>query len=323
MRELAYMTIAEASRLIRAKQLSPVELTETLLSRIAAIDRIYHGFIFVASDAARRQAKVAEAEIMRGSWRGPMHGVPYAVKDIFDVVGMATTCHSKLRMGHRATGDATVVARLAEAGAVLLGKLALHEFATGGPTLELPWPAARNPWDLDTHPGGSSSGSAVAVSTGMVPGALGTDTGGSVRNPATCCGVVGMKPTYGTVSRAGVFPLAFSLDHVGPLTRTVEDNAILLQAMAGHDAADPASAKLQPTDFLAGIGRGVKGLKIGVIEHFYAADMIAVAEQSDGIAAAIDVLRRLGAERCRACRPRPADRDRASPWRRKAPRRRR
>jgi aspartyl-tRNA(Asn)/glutamyl-tRNA(Gln) amidotransferase subunit A len=296
MSELAYMTIAEASRLIRAKKLSPVELTDALLARIATIDGSYHAYIAVTADLARRQAKAAEAEIMRGNWRGPMHGVPYAAKDIFDVAGMATTCHSKLRMNHRAASDATAVARLGEAGAVLLGKLALHEFATGGPTHELPWPAARNPWDLDLHPGGSSSGSGVAVATGTAPGALGTDTGGSVRNPATCCGVVGMKPTYGTVSRVGVFPLAFSLDHVGPLTRTVEDNAILLQAMAGHDVADPASARRAPTDFLAGIGRGVKGLKIGVIEHFYAKDMIAAPEQSVAIAEAIDVLRRLGAE---------------------------
>jgi aspartyl-tRNA(Asn)/glutamyl-tRNA(Gln) amidotransferase subunit A len=296
MSELAYMTIAEASRLIRARKLSPVELTEALLARIAAIDGTYHAYIAVTPDLARPQAKAAEAEIMRGAWRGPLHGAPYAAKDIFDVAGMATTCHSKLRMNHRAASDAAAVARLAEAGAVLLGKLALHEFAIGGPTLDLPWPAARNPWDLDLHPGGSSSGSGVAVATGMAPSALGTDTGGSVRNPATCCGVVGMKPTYGTVSRAGVFPLAFSLDHVGPLARTVEDNALLLQAMAGHDAADPASARRAPADFLAGIGRGVKGLKIGVIEHFYAEDMIAAPEQSTAIAAAIEVLRRLGAE---------------------------
>ena len=296
MSELAYMTIAEASRLIRARKLSPVELTAALLARIAAIDGTYHAYIAVTSDLARRQAKAAEAEVMRGTWRGAMHGVPYAAKDIFDVTGTATTCHSKLRMNHRAAGDASVIARLAEAGAVLLGKLALHEFANGGPTLELPWPAARNPWNLNLHPGGSSSGSGVAVATGTAPGALGTDTGGSVRNPATCCGVVGMKPTYGMVSRAGVFPLAFSLDHVGPLTRTVEDNAILLQAMAGHDAADPTSTRRPPADFSAGIGRGVKGLKIGVIEHFYADDLIAAVEQSAGIAVAIDVLRRLGAE---------------------------
>jgi aspartyl-tRNA(Asn)/glutamyl-tRNA(Gln) amidotransferase subunit A len=157
-------------------------------------------------------------------------------------------------------------------------------------------PAARNPWNLDLHPGGSSSGSAVAVAIGMAPGALGTDTGGSVRNPATCCGVVGMKPTYGTVSRAGVFPLAFSLDHVGPLTRTVEDNAILLQAMAGHDTADPASARRPPADFAAEIDAGVKGLKIGLIAHFYTEDMIAASEQAAAIAHAADALRRLGAE---------------------------
>jgi aspartyl-tRNA(Asn)/glutamyl-tRNA(Gln) amidotransferase subunit A len=296
MSDLPYLTIAEASRLIRARKLSPVEFVQALLARITSIDPTYHAFIAVMEDAALAEAKTAKAEVMRGNWRGPMHGVPYAAKDSFDVAGMATTCHSKLRIDHRATSDASAIMRLRDAGAVLLGKLALHEFATGGPTLELPWPAARNPWNLDLHPGGSSSGSAVAVAIGMAPGALGTDTGGSVRNPATCCGVVGMKPTYGTVSRAGVFPLAFSLDHVGPLTRTVEDNAILLQAMAGHDVADPASARRAPTDFLAGIGRGVKGLKIGVIEHFYAKDTIAASEQSVAIAEAIDVLRRLDAE---------------------------
>jgi aspartyl-tRNA(Asn)/glutamyl-tRNA(Gln) amidotransferase subunit A len=222
--------------------------------------------------------------------------VPYAAKDIFDVAGTATTCHSKLRIEHRAAADATAIVKLRDAGAVLLGKLALHEFATGGPTQDLPWPAARNPWNIDLHPGGSSSGSAVAVAIGTAPGALGTDTGGSVRNPATCCGVVGMKPTYGTVSRAGVFPLAFSLDHVGPLTRTVEDNAIMLQAIAGHDAADPASARREPAQFAADLNAGVKGLRIGVIAHFYDEDMIAVPEQSTAIASAIDVLRRLGAE---------------------------
>jgi aspartyl-tRNA(Asn)/glutamyl-tRNA(Gln) amidotransferase subunit A len=296
MSDLPYLTIAEASRLIRARKLSPVEFVQALLARIAAIDATYHAFIEVMEDAALAEAKTAEAEIMRGNWRGPMHGVPYAAKDIFDVDGMATTCHSKLRIDHRARGDASAIMRLRDAGAVLLGKLALHEFATGGPTLELPWPAARNPWNLDLHPGGSSSGSAVAVAIGMAPGALGTDTGGSVRNPATCCGVVGMKPTYGTVSRAGVFPLAFSLDHVGPLTRTVEDNAILLQAMAGHDTADPASARRPPADFAAEIDAGVKGLKIGLIAHFYTEDMIAASEQAAAIAHAADALRRLGAE---------------------------
>jgi aspartyl-tRNA(Asn)/glutamyl-tRNA(Gln) amidotransferase subunit A len=296
MSELAYLTIAEASRLIRAKKLSPVELTRALLARIAAIDPTYHAFILVMEDAALAQAKAAEAEIMRGDWRGPLHGVPYAAKDIFDVAGTATTCHSKLRKSHRAETDATAIVRLREAGAVLLGKLALHEFATGGPTLDLPWPAARNPWNLDLHPGGSSSGSGVAVAIGMAPGALGTDTGGSVRNPATCCGVVGMKATYGMVSRAGVFPLAFSLDNVGPLTRTVEDNAIMLQAIAGHDAADPASATRATPDFTTALGGGVRGLKLGLIAHFYDEDMLAAPEQLAAIDAAVDVLRRLGTD---------------------------
>jgi aspartyl-tRNA(Asn)/glutamyl-tRNA(Gln) amidotransferase subunit A len=296
MSDLAYLTIAEASRLIRARKLSPVEFTQALLARLAATEPTYHAYIAVTEDLALAQAKAAEAAIVRGDWRGPMHGVPYATKDIFDVAGMATTCHSKLRMAHRATTDATATTRLREAGAVLLGKLALHEFATGGPTQDLPWPAARNPWNLDLHPGGSSSGSGVAVAIGTAPGALGTDTGGSVRNPATCCGVIGMKPTYGTVSRAGVFPLSFSLDNVGPLTRTVEDNAIMLQAIAGHDPADPASARRGPADFTAALNAGVKGLRIGLIAHFYDEDMIAVPEQSAAIATAVDVLRRLGAE---------------------------
>src|SRR6516165_491615 len=296
MSDLAFLTIAEAARLIRARKLSPVEFTRAQLARIAATDSTYHAYIAVTEDLAVSQARVAEAEIMRGEWRGPMHGVPYAAKDIFDVAGMATTCHSKLRIHHRAAADATAIVKLREAGAVLLGKLALHEFATGGPTLELPWPAARNPWNLDLHPGGSSSGSAVAVAIGTSPGALGTDTGGSVRNPATCCGVIGMKPTYGLVSRAGVFPLAFSLDHVGPLTRTVEDNAIMLQAIAGHEPADPASAQRRPADFTGEINAGVEGLRLEVIAHFYTEDLIGAPEQVTAIAAAADVLRRLGAQ---------------------------
>ena len=296
MSDLAFLTITEAARLIQARKLSPVEFTKALLARIAATEPTYHAYIAVTEELAMAQAKAAEAAIMRGDWRGPMHGVPYATKDIFDVTGTATTCHSKLRIRHRAASDATAIVKLREAGAVLLGKLALHEFATGGPTLELPWPAARNPWNLDLHPGGSSSGSGVAVAIGTAPGALGTDTGGSVRNPATCCGVVGMKPTYGAVSRAGVFPLSFSLDNVGPLTRTVEDNAIMLQAITGHDPADPASAQRPAVDFRGEINAGVKGLRIGIIAHFYTEDMAAAPEQTAAIEAAADVLRRLGAE---------------------------
>src|SRR5687768_6788146 len=220
MTDLAWLSVAEGSKLLRTRKLSPVEWTKALLDRIAAIDPVYNAFLIVMAERALAEAKQAEAEIAAGKWRGPMHGVPYAAKDIFDVAGMATTCHSKIRINHRATADAFVVRKLHEVGAVLLGKLALHEFATGGPAFDLPWPPARNPWDRNLHPGGSSSGSGAALAAGLAPATLGTDTGGSVRNPATCCGIVGIKPTYGAVSLSGVFPLTYSLDHVGPMTRS-------------------------------------------------------------------------------------------------------
>ena len=207
MTDLAYLSLAEASALIRARKLSPVEYTTALLDRIAAVDPAYNAFLVVTAELALQQAKAAESEIAAGNWRGPMHGMPYGAKDIFDVEGMATTCHSKIRIGHRASADAFVVRKLRKTGAVLLGKLALHEFATGGPAFDLPWPPARNPWNRDLHPDGSSSGSGAALALGLMPAALGTDTGGSVRNPATCCGIVGLKPTYGAVSLSGVFPL--------------------------------------------------------------------------------------------------------------------
>jgi aspartyl-tRNA(Asn)/glutamyl-tRNA(Gln) amidotransferase subunit A len=296
MTDLAWLSVAEGSRLLRAKKLSPVEWTEALLDRIAAVDPAHNAFLAVTADAALVQARAAEAEIGAGTWRGPMHGVPYAAKDIFDIEGMATTCHSKIRIDHRAASDAFVVRKLREAGAVLLGKTALHEFATGGPAFDLPWPPARNPWNRDLHPGGSSSGSGAALAAGMVPAALGTDTGGSVRNPATCCGIVGLKPTYGAVSLSGVFPLTYSLDHVGPMTRNVEDNAILFHAIAGHDPDDPTSTRRQAGDCLAGLRGDLKGLRIGAIEHFYKEDAAADPDQVRAIEGALDVLRRLGAE---------------------------
>jgi aspartyl-tRNA(Asn)/glutamyl-tRNA(Gln) amidotransferase subunit A len=293
---LADLTLAEAARRLAARDVSPVELTQAALDRIAALDPSYNAFIAVTADAAMAEARKAESEIAAGRHRGAMHGIPYALKDLFDVAGLPTTCHSKLRIGHRATSDAFVVTRLREAGAVLLGKTALHEFATGGPTLDLPWPPARNPWDRMAHPGGSSSGAATAVALGMAFGALGSDTGGSVRNPASCCGIVGLKPTYGLVSRAGAFPLSFSLDHVGPLTRTVEDNAILLEAIAGHDPADPTSVRRGISDLRSGIGRDIKGLRIGVIEHFFREDAEAESEQIAAFEQALATLRDLGAD---------------------------
>ena len=296
MTDLAYLSVAEGAQLLRAKKLSPVEWTKALLDRIAAIDSSYNAFLAVTADKALAQAKAAETEITTGYWRGPMHGVPYAAKDIFDIEGMATTCHSKIRKNHRATSDAYVVKKLRDAGAVLLGKVALHEFATGGPAFDLPWPPARNPWNRDLHPGGSSSGSGAALAAGMTPAALGTDTGGSVRNPATCCGIVGMKPTYGAISLGGVFPLTHSLDHVGPMTRTVEDNAIFFHALAGHDPADPTSARRTASDCLTGLKSGLKGLRIGLIEHFYTEDAAADPEQVRAIENAVGVLKQLGAQ---------------------------
>jgi aspartyl-tRNA(Asn)/glutamyl-tRNA(Gln) amidotransferase subunit A len=296
MTALADLTLAEAARRLAARDVSPVELTRAALDRIAALDSSYNAFITVTADIAMSEAGRAESEIAAGRYRGPMHGVPYALKDLFDVAGLPTTCHSKLRAGHRAASDAFAVARLREAGAVLLGKTALHEFATGGPTLDLPWPPARNPWDPAVHPGGSSSGAATAVTLGMAFGALGSDAGGSVRNPATCCGIVGLKPTYGLVSRTGAFPLSFSLDHVGPLTRTVEDNAILLQAIAGHDPADATSSRRDVPDLRVGIGRDIRGLRIGVVEHFFREDAEADAEQVAAFEQALATLRDLGAD---------------------------
>jgi len=295
MSELAFLGLADAAQLIRARKLSPVEYTRALLERIERLDSRYHAFIRVTPELAIAAARRAEQEIAAGSLRGPLHGVPFGLKDIIDVAGQPTTGHSKVLGDNIATADAVVTARLKSAGGVLLGKLATHEFAIGGPSFDLPWPPAVNPWGGNHFPGGSSSGSGVALAAGMLPAALGTDTGGSVRNPASLCAITGMKPTYGRVSRRGVFPLAVSLDHVGPMTRSVRDNALLLQLLAGHDPEDPGSADVEVPDYAADLERGVKGLEIGLIRHFYAEDMQADPEQAQAIETAADVLRRLGA----------------------------
>lgn len=297
MTDLAFLTIADAGGRLRSKDLSPVEYTNALLERIGRLDGSLHSFLHLAADRALDDAKAAEAEIAAGNWRGPMHGVPYALKDIIDVAGMPTTCHSKVMLRNSLPeNDAEVTARFRAAGAVLLGKTATHEFAIGGPSFDLPWPPARNPWNPGHFTGGSSSGSGAALAAGFVPAALGTDTGGSVRNPASLCGLVGMKATYGRVSRRGVFPLSFTLDHVGPMTRTVEDNAILLNVIAGHDPQDPGSAPRERPDFTAGLGKPISGMRIGVIRHFFETDMQADPEMAKSIDDAVSVLRGLGAE---------------------------
>jgi len=295
--DLAWMPASEASALIAAKKLSPVEYVDTLLKRIDAHDKRIHAFIELTADSARKEAKQAESDISAGRRKGALHGVPYGLKDIIDYAGLPTTGHSKvLQQSPPAETDAVVTGKLRAAGAINLGKLATHEFAIGGPSFDLPWPPAVNPWGGKHFPGGSSSGSGVALAAGMVPAALGTDTGGSVRNPASMCGITGLKPTYGLVSRRGVLPLAYSLDHVGPMTRSVRDNALLLQLLAGHDAEDPGSANVAVPDYSADLDRGVKGLKLGLIRHFYAEDMRAHPEQAQAIESAAEVLRGLGAQ---------------------------
>ncbi|MEC7204837.1 MAG: amidase, partial [Pseudomonadota bacterium] len=227
MSDIHYLSIAEAGKLIEKKELSPSEYVEALLARIDAINPKLDAFLSICGDQARDDAKAVEAELANGNYKGPMHGIPYGLKDIIDYAGLKTTAHSKLLEDNVADTDATTTAKLKAAGGIFVGKLATHEFAIGGPSFDLPWPPARNPWNTNRHPGGSSSGSGAAVAAGLLPGALGSDTGGSVRHPASMCNLAGIKPTYGRVSRAGVVPLSFSLDNVGPLTRTVEDNAIM------------------------------------------------------------------------------------------------
>jgi len=296
MSDLAFLTVAAASELLRTKKLSPVEYTKALIERIERHDRNYNAFLRFTPDIALEDARRAEAELVRGDWRGPLHGVPYGLKDIVDYAGLPTTGHSKVLQHNLAKTDAVVAQKLRAAGGIFMGKLSTHEFAIGGPSFDLPWPPARNPWNRDHFCGGSSSGSGTATAAGFLPGAIGSDTGGSIRNPASMCGVVGMKPTYGVVSRRGVFPLAYSLDHVGPLTRTTHDNAIMLDLIAGHDPLDPGSSNRATGGYTAQLGRGVKGLRIGVIRHFYVRDMPADPEMTAGIDAAAEVLRGLGAE---------------------------
>src|SRR6266568_1575288 len=289
-----YLTIAEAARLIEKRELSPVELVDSRLDRIAKLDGRLNSFIRLLADEARAAARAAEAEIAAGKYRGPLHGIPIGLKDIYETAGIATTGHSKVMQDHVPKADAFSVARLKAAGAVVMGKLATHEFALGGPSFDLPWPPARNPWDLSRFTGGSSSGTGASVAAGLVLGGTGSDTGGSIRGPAAYCGLAGIKPTYGLISRMGILPLAFSLDHAGPMTWTAEDCAIMLQAMAGHDPADPASAARPVPDYRAALSGDVKGLRIGLIRHFFETDNPANEATRQGIEAAVKVFEELG-----------------------------
>ena len=291
-----FPTIAEAAALIAARKLSPVELTRACLERIAKLDGTLHAFIRLTPDLAMAAARAAEAAVMKGEARGPLHGIPIGLKDIYATKGIPTTAHSRQLEHNVPDEDSTCTRRLAQAGMVLMGKLATHEFAFGGPSFDLPWPPARNPWNPEHFTGGSSSGTGAAVAAGLVLGGMGSDTGGSIRLPAAFCGLAGIKPTYGLVSRAGVFPLAYSLDHAGPMAWTVEDCAILLQAVAGYDPKDPASADRSVPDFRATLGAGARGLRIGVIRHFHERDNPVSETTRKGLEGAIDLFRREGAQ---------------------------
>jgi aspartyl-tRNA(Asn)/glutamyl-tRNA(Gln) amidotransferase subunit A len=278
----ALETITELGPRLRRKEVSPVELTRDCLDRIEKLNPTLNAFITVTAESAMAEARAAEAEILRGEWRGPLHGIPIALKDLIDTAGTRTTAGSGVFEHRVPTEDAEVVRRLRRAGAVILGKNNLHEFAYGGSSLVSFFGDVHNPRNPEHIAGGSSGGSAAAVAAGLCYAAIGTDTAGSIREPAALCGCVGIKPTYGRVSARGVIPLSWSLDHVGPLAATVGDAALVLQAIAGYDALDVCSADVPVSDYVSGLGEGTKSLRVGVPRaHFY-------DELDDEVRAAVD-----------------------------------
>ena len=264
---MSALTLAEGSAAIRSGRLSPLEWVEDCLRATARFNPVLRAFNRIDAEGALASARRAGAELEQGWDRGPLHGAPFGVKDVYDVAGLPTTGYSWSRMDHLATSDATAVQRLREAGAVCIGKLATHELANGGPSHDLPWPPARNPWDIDRVTGGSSTGAGAAVAAGLLPAALGSDTGGSIRIPASLCGVTGIKPTWGRVSRAGVIEHSATLDHCGPIAWTVEDCALLLQAIAGPDPRDPAAVARAVPHFRQRLGAGIRGWTVGVVRY--------------------------------------------------------
>jgi aspartyl-tRNA(Asn)/glutamyl-tRNA(Gln) amidotransferase subunit A len=268
-KELASKSIGELSPLIREKQISSVEVTEAILDRVEKYNPQVNAYIKVNADQAMESAKQAESEIMKGHYRGALHGIPMALKDIFYVKGEVATMGSKIHKDFIADYDATVVSKLKEAGVIFTGTLNMHEYAFGVTNNNPHFGPCRNPWNLETIPGGSSGGSGAAVAANMTIASLGTDTGGSIRIPASLCGIVGLKPTHGRVSKYGVFPLSWSLDHAGPMTKTVTDAAIIMEAIAGYDKNDPTTIdvpKVLYTDYLS---EDIKGLVIGIDEDYY------------------------------------------------------
>lgn len=291
---LAYLSLSESADLIRAGKLSPVELTEALLRRIEALQPRLNAFITVTAETALAEARAAEELAVRKEFRGRLHGVPVALKDLYDVQGVITTAGSVILKNNRAAEDSFVAARLRAAGAVFLGKTLTHEWALGTTSNNPHFGPTRNPWNPACIPGGSSGGNGAGLAAGMFAGSMGSDTGGSIRIPASLCGVVGLKPTRGRVSLRGVTPLAWTLDHAGPMTRSVGDAALMLNVVAGYDPLDPASVRAPEADFAAGLEDGVRGMRIGVPGDHFWDDLH--PEVGPAVRAAIGVLSGLGAE---------------------------
>ncbi len=292
--DLGTLTIARAGRALRAKELSPLELTELYLARIARLEPRVNAYITVTEERARADAKRATEELAKGGARGPLHGVPIALKDLYETAGIRTTGGAKIHAEHVPAQDCTVARRLREAGTILLGKLNTHEYAYGVTTDNPHFGPTRNPWDLERIPAGSSGGSGAAIAAGLATATTGTDTGGSIRMPASVCGVVGLKPTYGRVSKAGVLPLSFLLDHAGPITRTVEDAALVMNAIAGYDPADANSVRTPVPEFTAELTAGLRGLRVGVPRGYFFARLD--DEVAGGVERALEQLAALGAE---------------------------
>ncbi len=292
--DLHGLTITRAARALRARELSPLELTESYLRRIERLNPRVNAYITVCTERALADAQRATEELANGRARGPLHGIPVALKDLYETAGIRTTAGAKIHADHVPTRDCPVAARLREAGTVLLGKLNTHEYAYGVTTDNPHFGPTRNPWNLEHIPGGSSGGSGAAIAAGLATATTGTDTGGSIRMPASVCGVVGLKPTYGRVSKAGVLPLSYLFDHAGPITRTVEDAALVLNAIAGYDPSDATSVRTPVPDFASELGAGLRGLRVGVARDYFFDSLDPEVEAH--VEQAIAELRRLGAD---------------------------
>jgi aspartyl-tRNA(Asn)/glutamyl-tRNA(Gln) amidotransferase subunit A len=293
--DLTFLTLAEAGSLIAAGSLSPVELTEACLARVDAVDAALCSFITPTPELALAQARAAEADIQRNGLRSPLHGIPYSLKDVYETAGIRTTGQSRILADYVPAQDCHAQTALAGAGGVMMGKTTTWEFAHGGPSWDVVAPPAHNPWNTDRHPAGSSSGSGAAIAAGLCLATMGTDTGGSIRMPAAACGIAGIKPTYGRVSRRGVLPNSFSHDHAGPMAWTTEDLAILLNLVAGYDPLDPGSVDLPVPDYRAALTGDAKGLVIGVPWRWIESEAPIADASRKSLDDALDVLRGLGA----------------------------